>query len=662
MRIYPNPKFNQPVDFQSITTEDIKSAALSVIERANSQIGELTGTQANEKNFENTLKSLDEIYSGLSDIFSIIYLLGFVHPDNDIRNEAQAKISELEKFENEISLNEAIFEAVQQYSRSEEAQNLSGYKKRYLTKVLQNFESSGFLLSKEKRDELKALKNRLADVGLVFDTNISEYQDFLFVTEEEIEGLPEDYKEARKQEGGTYKIDLSYPSYRPFMQLSVSDEARRKLYIKYLNRAAEKNPPVLLEMIDLRQQIARMLNFQTFAEFQLANKMAKTTEKVWKFEHDLIDKVKTKAEQDYAELAEIKSKTTPNASEKEIKNWESAFYNNVLMKEKYEVDNQKVKEYFEMNNVINGLFRISETLFDIQFVELSEKSVWQEDVRFFAIYSNKQEIAHFYLDLYPRDNKYGHAACFPLYSGRETENGYNKPLASLVCNFPKPTPQKPSLLPHDDVVTFFHEFGHLLHSLLTTSPLGSMAGTSVANDFVETPSQLFENWAWNYEALQMFSLHYKTGEVLPKELFTKMWDSRNVGSGLFALQQIFYGLLDMTFYDKFDPKSGQDTSDVVKNLQDAISLYPFVEGTRMEASFGHLNGYAAGYYGYLWALVYAQDIFSEFTENGIFDTKTGKKLKTNIISKGSTSDEYEMVCEFLGREPNNSAFLKSLGL
>ncbi|MCK5535661.1 MAG: peptidase M3, partial [Bacteroidales bacterium] len=233
--------------------------------------------------------------------------------------------------------------------------------------------------------------------------------------------------------------------------------------------------------------------------------------------------------------------------------------------------------------------------------------------------------------------------------------------AALVTNFPKPTAEKPSLLPHNEVTTFFHEFGHLLHGLLTESPIGSMSGTSVARDYVETPSQLLENWAWNYESLQTFAKHYKTDKLLPKALFDKMWAAKNVGSGLHILQQIFYGQLDMYFHDKFDTEK-EKINKTVKTLQEQITYYPFIEGTHFEASFGHLMGYAAGYYGYLWALVFSADIFSNFENVGIFNKKLGKKLVDTILSKGSTVDEYEQIQAFLDREPNNEAFLKSIGL
>jgi thimet oligopeptidase len=251
---------------------------------------------------------------------------------------------------------------------------------------------------------------------------------------------------------------------------------------------------------------------------------------------------------------------------------------------------------------------------------------------------------------------------FGMIPGKKVKNDYQIPTASLVCNFPKATDELPALLPHSDVETFFHEFGHLMHDLLTRAELASQAGTNVARDFVEMPSQIFENWAWDYESLKLFAKHYKTGDVLPKELHQKMLAAKNVGSGLHVLQQIFYGTLDMTYHDKYDPNGNVSTTELVEKLQNEITLYKFQEDTHFEAGFGHLNGYAAGYYSYLWALVFAEDMFSVFEENGILNQEMGLKLRKIVLERGSTIDEMEIVKEFLGREPNDQAFLKSIGL
>ncbi len=653
---------NQIVDFEKITSKHVLEATELSMIAAKDHLEKIYQVKAEDRTFNNTMLALDNIYNDLMKVNEIVSLLAYVHPNDEIRNQSLECIAEFGKFFNELSLNEKLYQAVKDYSKTEEAQGLAGAYKKYTKETLEEFERNGFALSEEKRAELKVLKDKLSDLGIQFDSNISSYEDYLIATEEQIEGLPDDYKKEHRQEDGTYKIGLAYPSYIPFMKYSKSDEARKELAKKYKNTAADKNVEILRQILIERENVAKLLGYNTYAEYKTENRMAKNPKNVWDFENSLKVKVRAKAEKDYKELLEVKRKYTGNQANESIESWEASFYNNILLKEKYQLDNQKLKEYFEVNNVIDGLFKISQHLYGVKFEEIENPSVWHEDVKFFEVKENDKLIARFYLDLYPRKNKYNHAAMFGMISGKQLQGEYQIPTASLVCNFPKANADMPALMPHGDVETFFHEFGHLMHDLLTKAELASQAGTNVARDFVEMPSQIYENWAWDYEALSLFAKHYQTGEVLPKELHEKMIAAKNVGSGLHVLQQIFYGTLDMTYHDKYDPNGNITTTELVKNLQNEITLYKFQEDTHFEAGFGHLNGYAAGYYSYLWALVFADDMFSVFEENGIMNQEIGLKLRKVVLERGSTIDEMEIVKEFLGREPNDEAFLKSIGL
>ena len=647
-------KQNEEFDFTGITAEALKDKSGKIISDTDSRIEKLAKIPESERDFENTMKALDELFSRFGQVFSSIYLMAYVLTDDDARNEAQTQIAVLDKYANSLSLNEDIYKSVKLYSTTKEAISLSDYKKRFTEKTVSDFERNGFALSKEKRDELKLIKDKISEYSLQFDSNIAANEDFLIFSEKDLDGLPEDYKKARKTENGDYKITLDYPSFRPFMKYAHSREARKKLQVIFLNRASDKNPDLLKKVLIERKNISQLLGYKSFAEYAIEDKMAKTTDKVWAFEKELEKAVRTKAKLDLEELKSV-------AKVESIETFDASYYTDKLMREKYAVDQEEVKQYFSLENVLSGLLTISEQLFDIQFKKTDNSNAWHADVQTFEVIKNGKLKGRFFLDLYPRPKKFNHAAMFPIVSGMSLENEYQIPVAALVTNFPKPTAEKPSLLPHNEVTTFFHEFGHLLHGLLTESPIGSMSGTSVARDYVETPSQLLENWAWNYESLQTFAKHYKTDKLLPKALFDKMWAAKNVGSGLHILQQIFYGQLDMYFHDKFDTEK-EKINKTVKTLQEQITYYPFIEGTHFEASFGHLMGYAAGYYGYLWALVFSADIFSNFENVGIFNKKLGKKLVDTILSKGSTVDEYEQIQAFLDREPNNEAFLKSIGL
>ncbi len=654
--------FNTLIDYNSITADEIKSAADITIEKAKKSLENIYNIKKDKRTFENTALAFDNIYDDLNNVLGPVYLMGNVHPDNDIRNTSNAEIGEFSKFFNELSLDEKLYTAFKDYSTSDEAKNLTGYKKRFVTKTVADFERDGLNLSPEKRNELKTLQDSLSNMSIEFSKNIAEVNDYLIVDEADIQGLDEEYKAAHKTNDGKYKIDLSYPSYFPFMKFSTSEKARKELYMKYTNRAADKNITLLRKVLQVRKEIATLLGYNSYAEYATANRMAKNPLTVWNFENNLIDKVKEKAKYDYDELLKIKRAYLNDQNAKTIQPWEAGFYNDRLLKEKYQLDQNKVKEYFELNNVLDGLFLVAQQLFDVKFREIKNPSVWQSDARLFEVIQDGKVISHFYLDLYPRDNKFSHAASFPMISGKLTKDGYQMPVAALVCNFPRPAENQPSLLLHSEVETFFHEFGHILHSILTKSKLASFAGTSVSRDFVEAPSQMLENWVWNYDILVRFAKHYKTNEPLPKSLYDKMYAAKNVGSGLATLQQIFYGLIDFTLEDKYDPFGSKTTTDVVKELQNKITLYPYLDGTHMQAAFGHLMGYAAGYYGYLWSKVYAQDMYSVFEKNGVMDKKTGRRYRDIILARGGDEDELSLVEQFLQREPNQEAFLKSLGL
>ena len=655
-------KFNEIIQFADLTADQIKEATDVSIKEARESLAKLYTIPKEQRTFDNTMLELDNIYNKAGNIYGCVYLMNSTHSDDAVRNMAQECNAEFAKFFNEISLDENLYRAVKDYSETAEAKGLPGYKARFTQKTVEDFERNGFALPKEKRDELKIINDKLSDLSILFQKNIAEVNDYLIVNETEIDGLQEDYKNARRQEDGTYKIDLTYPSYIPFMKFSNSESARKELYTLYNNRAATKNPEVLIKVLMLRQQMAELLGYKTYAEYRTGDRMAKTPQNVWDFENNLVDKLKEKARMDYDELLTVKRAKLGSDTITVIQPWESGYYNNILLKEKYELDQNLVKEYFETNNVIDGLFQITQNLFGVEYEEVKDPSVWHKDVRLFNVKQDGKIISRFYIDLYPRPNKYSHAACFPMIGSKETENGPQLPTATLVCNFPAPTADMPSLLPHGDVETFFHEFGHVLHSVLTKTKLSSQSGTSVARDFVEAPSQIFENWTWNYESLKLFAKHYKTSEVLPKDLFDKMLAAKNVGSGLANTQQVYYGILDFTLHDKYDPTSSQPVVEVMKELQNKITLYPYLEGTQMFASFGHLMGYAAGYYSYLWALVYADDMFSVFDKNGIMDKATGLRYRDIILANGSSRDELEMVVEFLGRQPSQDAFFKANGL
>ena len=658
-----NPFFtqgNQPIDFASIKANHVSEAVAMTQKMTKEALAKIITLKGGDRNFENTMRAYDELFANFNAIASPIYLMAYTHPDSAIRNQALEANTALSQFGNEISLNEDLYKAIKSYSNRMEVDQLKSHQRKFLNESIIEFERNGFALSKNKRDQLKVIKDQLAVLSDQFSENIAAEDDFLEVDADDMEGLPVDYKEAHQQARGIYKIDLSYPSYGPFMKYSKSESARKALFMKYQNRAAPENLEVLQQLLEKRREMSNLLGYDSYSTYILADRMAQDPTTVWEFEEDLKDDLREKTQLDVAELQAAKKANGGGTDQ--IKPWERSYYFNLLLKENYELDAEEVKQYFALNDVIEGLFDLTKTLFELEYKEILQPSVWQEDVRMFEVYQDKKLKGIFYLDLHPRANKYNHAACFSIINGRLTPKGYQIPMASLVCNFPEATSEKPALMPHSEVETFFHEFGHVLHQMLTTAELHAQSGTNVPRDFVEAPSQIFENWAWNYDVLKNFSRHYKSGQVLPKPLFDKMLAAKKVGSGISATGQVFLGTYDLTLHDQFDPYSGKTTTDVLRRVHNEVLPYPYHEGTYFQAAFGHLDGYGSSYYGYMWSLVYAQDMFSIFSENGILDKKTGLRYRDIILARGSSEKAINLVKEFLGRAPNNEAFLKELGL
>ncbi|WP_026462036.1 M3 family metallopeptidase [Adhaeribacter aquaticus] len=652
--------FNQRINFNKVSPADIKVATEQVMADSKASLVKIYNIKNGQHTFANTALALDNLYDHFNTIAGTINILANASPDSAIRNQALRSLEVLDKYDNQLSLDEKLYQAVKAYAK--DAQKLTGGRKKFVNELIEDFERNGFALPADKRQELQKINDKISELTLSFNNNIAAYKDQLLVGEADMKGLPEDYINSRKKEGDKYIIGLDGPAYSTFMKYADSDAARKALFIKYNNRASDKNLTLLKQLLIERQKKANLLGYPTYAAYLTASRMVKTPTTVWDFENKLIEQVKQKTQQDVNELLDVKRKYTKNTTIATLNPWEVSYFNNLLVKDKYQLDQEKLKEYFPMNNVLDGLFQTTQHLFDVKYEEVKNAEVWHPDVRLFEVKQNGATIGRFYLDLYPRENKYTHAACFPIQKGKAYSQGYQIPTAALLCNFNAPTADKPALLTHAQAETFFHEFGHVLHNMLTKAELASQSGTSVKRDFVEAPSQIFENWVWDYNSLKLFAKHYKTGEVLPQSLYQNMLASRNVGSGLAASAQILYGTLDMTLHDKYDPNSPQTTTDILKEVYNRIMPYSFVEGTNFQAAFGHLTGYGASYYGYLWSKVYAEDMFSVFEKNGIMDQKTGLRYRNLILASGSSRDEFDLVKEFLGREPNQQAFLKSLGL
>ena len=444
--------------------------------------------------------------------------------------------------------------------------------------------------------------------------------------------------------------------------LNAKDEAARKaLEFKYSRRGGKENIKLLEDTLTLRYQTAKLLGYKNHAENRLDTRMAKTPENVEKFLKDLEKKLRKLAKAEEKELLKFKEEKT-GLKAKGFHAWDTGYWTNLHKKEYYDVDQEKIKEYFQTDIVIANMFEIFGNLFGIKFEE-ADIPVWHKDVKSYKVLDTQDGhiIGYIYMDLYPRDGKYKHAACFDLVDGELKDDGtYQQPFTAIVANLNPPSKDAPSLLKHDEVETLFHEFGHVLHNVLTKAKYSSISGTSVSRDFVEVPSQILENWAWDPAVIKKMSKHYKTGQPLDDETINKMIASKNHFSGSFYIRQNFLAQIDMLYHTAEKPV---DSTKMWEKYSKKIRMIPMTKDTYPQASFDHLmGGYDAGYYGYLWAEVIALDFFSEFQKYGLFNPEIGKKFRKEILEPGGSYEEETLVKSFLGREVSNEPFLKNIGL
>jgi len=648
---------NKPIDFTKINDATIKEAVAVVIKSSDEKIKNIVA--AKTQTITNTLLAFDNLQYELADLSMKIGLIQSTYSDNKIREAAYSESEKISVYSSNIGLNEPLYKALKKFS-NQKGLVLTLKQKKYLSEVILSFEKNGMKLSAADRKPLEEINNQLIKLGNAFDKNIAESKDSLTFTELELKGIDAETLQSWKRPNGKYVVYVNGPNVIKITDNAENAKTRKAFGLRYNNRAYPQNIAVLDSLLYYRNVYAKKLGFSSYAAYSLIDKMAAKPENVWAFENDLIKKLTPLVTDEIKTLTAFKKEVSPTESDT-LQSWDFAYYSKKMLNAKYKLDNDEVKKYFEMNNTLAGMFKVYETLLDIQIKPVTNMPVWDSKVKTYEIWSEGKKMGSFYLDLFPRANKYTHFACFPMSQYLKKGTVEILPQAALICNFPEGTANEPSLLPHNNVVTMFHEFGHLVHWLLGHPAIASQNSFGIKGDFVEAPSQFLENWCWEYDALKLFAKHYKTGETLPKELFDKMKQTQRVNVGSFYIRQVSLGLIDFTYEDKYEETKQKGVVKVFKEIT-SLNQMPFDDNNHMICSFGHLSGYGANYYGYLWSKVYAQDMFSVFKKNGVMDTATGIKYRREILEKGSTAPEIEMVEKFLGRKPNSDAFLESLGI
>lgn len=640
--------------------QDLAPAEAAARVKLEKDLAALIAIPQAERTFENTIMGYERAFDNYGNALGMSGFLSYVSTDKKFRDAANDLQMQISQYMVDVATRRDVYKAIREYTDTNP--RLDPVQAKLVKEMLIGFKNSGMDLNDADLEKFKALNKEKAEYIIKFDKNIQEYKDPLAVTQEQLQGLGEDYiQKLSKTDDGKYLVTLDYPDYVPFMQNADDEQARKELEFKFNRRGGQENVDLLEKTLTLRREIARLLGYKNHAELRLEDRMAKNPKTVMAFLKDLQKKLKPLGKKEDKEMIAYKNSKTGKNS-RTLYSWESGYWSNKFRKENLELDSEKIKEYFPSQVVIDGMLDLFGGVFGITF-EPVDIPVWHPDVKAFKIKdkASGELVAYFYMDLYPREGKYKHAACFGLVEGEEKQDGtYQIPFVAIVANLNKPSGDTPSLLKHSEVETLFHEFGHVLHNALTKAKYSAFSGTSVSWDFVEAPSQMLERWAWDPQVLKKISKHYKTGESLPDDLIKRMIAAKNFGAGGMYLRQDFFAQYDMTLHTA---DTTPDTTKLYFELTKKIRGLPLTKGTIPQASFGHImGGYDAGYYGYLWSEVIAEDFFGEFKKNGIFNPETGLKFRREILEKGGTLDEEKMVENFLGRPADNKPFLKSIGL
>lgn len=623
--------------------------------------------------FENTIEAMEHSGKRLGIIQGVFFNLNSAETNDEMQQIAQEVAPLLAEFGNDISLNPDLFKRVKAVYEQKDDLKLNVEQNTLLENAYQNFVRSGANLREADKESYRKITAELSKLGLQFSQNVlgeTNAFELVLTDENELAGLPEFVREAaahlaKQKEKEGWLFTLQQPSFLPFMKYAERRELREKLFrasaCKGNQNNERDNKAIVKKILDLKLEKAKLLGYPSHAAYKLKRRMAETPERVNAFLGELHQASKTVAK---AELDEVQQFARELGFEGQIERWDWAFYSEKLKNARYGFNEEEVKPYFKLENVATGIFGLAKQLYGLEFRETKEIELYHPDVQTFEVFNESGDfIAVFYMDFFPREGKRP-GAWMTDYRSQLVEAGVNKrPHISIVCNFTKPTDTKPSLLTFDEVTTFLHEFGHALHGMLSQCRYGSTSGTNVYWDFVELPSQMHENWAYEKEWLDQFAVHFESGEKLPEELIHKLVAAKNFQAGYFQERQLSFGMLDMAYYAQAEPIT-ESIADFEARAMKPTELLKPVEGALMSTAFSHIfaGGYDAGYYSYKWAEVLDADAYSVFQKNGIFDRATADSFRKNILEKGGSEHPMTLYKRFRGQEPTVDALLERSGL
>ncbi|XP_005108948.1 thimet oligopeptidase isoform X2 [Aplysia californica] len=651
----------------NVKKEQIEKDTDVLMERVKTVYDSVGAVKDDQVTFDNVVKAAADCDCWYAVERNNIDFFQHVSPSKELRDASVAADKKLSEFDVELSMRQDVFDSFVAVEKLPDFKSWKPESRRFVERVIKIGKRNGLHLPTEIQEQIKGIKKRMSDLSIDFSTNLNEESTTIEFKEEELVGLPEDFvKSLEKGSDGKLKVTLKYPHYFPCMKKARNPETRKIMETAFNSRCMKENTRILEDLVRLRDEKAKLLGYPTHAHYILEMRMAKKPEIVAEFLSSLKDKLQALKKEELDLFRQYKKEECEKygfPDDGQINNWDLRYFMNMAEEKKYAVDQQKLKEYFPMTVVTKGLLKIYQDLLGLVFTQIKTTDVWHEDVTLYSVKDKKTEeiIGYFYLDLHPREGKYGHAACFGLQPGCLSADGSRQvSVAAMVANFTKPTAEQPSLLTHDEVETYFHEFGHVMHQICAKTDYALFSGTNVERDFVEAPSQMLENWVWEREPLLRMSSHYKDESAIPDDLLEKLTLSRQANAGVFNLRQITLG----TFDQRIHTRSEANTAAVYSETCSDILGIPATKGTNMAATFGHLGGgYDAQYYGYMWSEVFCMDMFaSKFKKEGVMNPEVGDLYRRCILQPGGSLDADEMLRNFLGREPQQEAFLASKGL
>lgn len=650
----------------AITPDQLQDRIDTAKKQTTDEIMKILAIPDADRSWENTVIPFDHAArTTLGVIGNVAGILNNVSKDEAIRAKAQQAMIDLEQVAIDLLVqNVAVYHAFKAYVEGNaQRESLTPEQRYFLQELMKGFKNNGLDLPEEKRTQVKQLQKELAALGIEFEKNISDDNRSITVTRDELAGLGDEFiATLQRTADGSYILGTDYPTYFMVIEHGEYAPTRERLWREFQNRAHPKNTMLLKTIIEKRDELAHLLGFKSYAHLNLDEEMVKTPERAYEFLNNLITKAQIKEDQEIKRLLTDVPPSVKPSAEGKLHPWDLKHLSSQYKKKHYNLDDREIAQYFPLGNTIKELLAIYEQFMNLRLVEEPISGLWDEDVRLIKVYKKGDGIlvGYLLLDLFPRPFKFTHACQMTAIPAQRYSDGVRRPaLVVVLANFTKPTVDKPSLLKFDEVNTFFHEFGHALHAILSQTDLASTSGTNVKTDFVEMPSQMLEEWLWDPKILKQVSSHYQTGQHLPETLINKIIELKNFESGYFVTRQCFLALLSLNYF----AKEVRSIDEVYRTLYQKTRKHMMYDpDDHIPASFGHLMGYGARYYGYLWSKVYALDLFNFIKQYGLLNADIGTRYVETILEKGGSVDPNILLRNFLGREPNQQAFLNDLGL